>query len=70
MVYGEFFLVFEGRGGGVLDVGADGGQAEKNKAIEQHWFRSERQSLRRYVVPKSGFGMVFSKLLMIDVVAA
>ena len=35
--------------GGVLHVGADGGQAEKNKAIEQHWFRSERQSLRRYV---------------------
>jgi len=27
----------------------DGGQAEKDKAIEQHWFRSERQSLRRYV---------------------
>ena len=23
--------------------------AEKNKAIEHHWFRSERQSLRRYV---------------------
>lgn len=23
--------------------------AEKNKAIENHWFRSERQSLRRYV---------------------
>jgi hypothetical protein len=23
--------------------------AEKNKAVEHHWFRSERQSLRRYV---------------------
>jgi len=24
--------------------------AEKNKAVEHHWFRSERQSLRRYVI--------------------
>lgn len=31
--------------------------AEKNKAIEHHWFRSERQSLRR--LPKSG-GVVFT----------
>lgn len=26
--------------------------AEKNKAIEHHWFRSERQSLRRYIFPR------------------
>ncbi|KAF7942912.1 uncharacterized protein EAE97_006366 [Botrytis byssoidea] len=31
--------------------------AEKNKAIEHHWFRSERQSLRR--LPRSG-GVVFT----------
>ncbi|KAH7080650.1 Alg9-like mannosyltransferase family-domain-containing protein [Paraphoma chrysanthemicola] len=31
--------------------------AEKNKAIENHWFRSERQSLRR--LPRSG-GVVFT----------
>ncbi|KAI4942334.1 hypothetical protein J4E86_010136 [Alternaria arbusti] len=31
--------------------------AEKNKAVEHHWFRSERQSLRR--LPKSG-GVVFT----------
>lgn len=31
--------------------------AEKNKAIEEHWFRSERQSLRR--LPRSG-GVVFT----------
>jgi hypothetical protein len=31
--------------------------AEKNKAIEHHWFRSERQSLRR--LPQSG-GVVFT----------
>ncbi|EMF12472.1 uncharacterized protein SEPMUDRAFT_85505 [Sphaerulina musiva SO2202] len=31
--------------------------AEKNKAIEHHWFRSERQSLRR--LPRSG-GIVFT----------
>ena len=31
--------------------------AEKNKAIESHWFRSERQSLRR--LPRSG-GVVFT----------
>jgi hypothetical protein len=31
--------------------------AEKNKAVEHHWFRSERQSLRR--LPRSG-GVVFT----------
>jgi hypothetical protein len=31
--------------------------AEKNRAIEHHWFRSERQTLRR--LPKSG-GVVFT----------
>jgi len=31
--------------------------AEKNKAIEHHWFRSERQSLRR--LPRTG-GVVFT----------
>jgi hypothetical protein len=31
--------------------------AEKNKVIEQHWFRSERQSFRR--LPRSG-GVVFT----------
>ncbi|MCJ1479760.1 hypothetical protein MMC13_008446 [Lambiella insularis] len=31
--------------------------ADKNKAIENHWFRSERQSLRR--LPRSG-GVVFT----------
>ena len=31
--------------------------AEKNKAIQHHWFRSERQSLRR--LPRSG-GVVFT----------
>ncbi|KAK0610721.1 hypothetical protein B0T17DRAFT_621179 [Bombardia bombarda] len=33
------------------------GTAEKNRAIEHHWFRSERQTLRR--LPKSG-GVVFT----------
>ncbi|KAL9599213.1 MAG: hypothetical protein Q9219_003994 [cf. Caloplaca sp. 3 TL-2023] len=33
------------------------GSAEKNKAIGHHWFRSERQSLRR--LPRSG-GVVFT----------
>ncbi|KAI4942494.1 hypothetical protein J4E91_010092 [Alternaria rosae] len=32
-------------------------ETEKNKAVEHHWFRSERQSLRR--LPKSG-GVVFT----------
>jgi alpha-1,2-mannosyltransferase len=33
-----------------FEIDADGlEQAEENKAIEHHWFRSERQSLRRYV---------------------
>jgi hypothetical protein len=33
-----------------FEIGADDlEQAEENKAIEHHWFRSERQSLRRYV---------------------
>ena len=33
-----------------FEIGADElEQAEENKAIEHHWFRSERQSLRRYV---------------------
>jgi hypothetical protein len=38
---------------GSEDAKEDGGigwfTAEKNKAVEHHWFRSERQSLRRYV---------------------
>ncbi|KAK0648485.1 hypothetical protein B0T16DRAFT_408267 [Cercophora newfieldiana] len=33
------------------------GTAEKNRAVEHHWFRSERQTLRR--LPKSG-GVVFT----------
>ena len=33
------------------------GTAEKNRAVENHWFRSERQTLRR--LPKSG-GVVFT----------
>jgi alpha-1,2-mannosyltransferase len=32
---------------------------EKNKAIESHWFRSERQSLRRYV------GFAFSRSMLV-----
>ena len=35
--------------GGEDDDGIGWFTAEKNKAIEHHWFRSERQSLRRYV---------------------
>jgi len=38
---------------GSEDTEGEGGigwfTAEKNKAVEHHWFRSERQSLRRYV---------------------
>ncbi|KAI4710377.1 hypothetical protein J4E89_004832 [Alternaria sp. Ai002NY15] len=38
---------------GPEDTEGEGGigwfTAEKNKAVEHHWFRSERQSLRRYV---------------------
>jgi len=37
-----------GREDGVGE-GIGWGTAEKDKAIEHHWFRSERQSLRRYV---------------------
>ncbi|KAI4931429.1 hypothetical protein J4E85_004022 [Alternaria conjuncta] len=63
---------------GPEDTEGEGGigwfTAEKNKAVEHHWFRSERQSLRRYVnniltvmnipfavsiLPKSG-GVVFT----------
>ncbi|KAF2001420.1 hypothetical protein P154DRAFT_432939 [Amniculicola lignicola CBS 123094] len=43
------------------DENSEGGigwfTAEKNKAIQHHWFRSERQSLRR--LPRSG-GVVFT----------
>ncbi|KAI4678669.1 uncharacterized protein J4E84_008487 [Alternaria hordeiaustralica] len=46
---------------GPEDTEGEGGigwfTAEKNKAVEHHWFRSERQSLRR--LPKSG-GVVFT----------
>ncbi|CAN9411110.1 unnamed protein product [Alternaria sp. RS040] len=46
---------------GSEDAKEDGGigwfTAEKNKAVDHHWFRSERQSLRR--LPKSG-GVVFT----------
>ncbi|KAL8835601.1 MAG: hypothetical protein Q9176_006815 [Flavoplaca citrina] len=42
--------------GGVMQA-AGWGSAEKNKAIEHHYFRSERQSLRR--LPRSG-GVVFT----------
>ncbi|KAI4671459.1 uncharacterized protein J4E88_009124 [Alternaria novae-zelandiae] len=39
---------------GPEDTEGEGGigwfTAEKNKAVEHHWFRSERQSLRRYVI--------------------
>ncbi|KAG9190157.1 alpha-1,2-mannosyltransferase [Alternaria panax] len=46
---------------GSEDIEEEGGigwfTAEKNKAVEHHWFRSERQSLRR--LPKSG-GVVFT----------
>ncbi|KAI9847638.1 MAG: mannosyltransferase [Sclerophora amabilis] len=39
------------------DEGASWNTAEKNKAVEHHWFRTERQSLRR--LPRSG-GVVFT----------
>lgn len=43
--------------GGEDDDGIGWFTAEKNKAIQHHWFRSERQSLRR--LPRSG-GVVFT----------
>ena len=48
-----------GHGNGADEKTAKSGwfTAEKNKAIEHHWFRSERQSLRR--LPRSG-GVVFT----------
>lgn len=42
--------------------------AEKDKAIEHHWFRSERQSLRRYVLQALFFfragGVFFARLFI------
>ena len=50
-------LAWSGSIGSEDDDGAGWSTAEKNKAIEHHFFRSERQSLRR--LPRSG-GVVFT----------
>jgi alpha-1,2-mannosyltransferase len=47
--------------------GLSWGTAEKNRAIEHHHFRSERQSLRRYVHLLSFFVSSFSSLTTITV---